>query len=66
MTHVQSYYNNSGYTMFSRYLKIVIILDFAAFLNSEKKNSEKQKNNWECLAGQGDRMLKPLPHTHLQ
>ena len=37
MTHVQSYYNNSGYTMFSRYLKIVIILDFAAFLNSEKK-----------------------------
>ena len=52
--------------MFSRYLKIVIILDLAAFLNSEKKNSEKQKNNWESLAGQGDRMLKPLPHTHPQ
>ena len=27
MAHVKLYYNNPGYTMFSRYLKIVVILD---------------------------------------
>ena len=27
VAHLNLYYNNSGYTMFSRYLKIVIILD---------------------------------------
>ena len=29
VTHLRLYYNTSGYTMFSRYLKTVTILDIA-------------------------------------